>query len=172
MSDFNFKSTLSLSPPKVNVSWKNPLLRARTDLALLKGMREGARMVGRELDTGLDKAMDASIWGWGATTLRRNGSIVSSPRNIVDTGQLKSSKQVKYAQYPGSTAFSINYTAPYAKFVHFGGMMQPYGNKNAASVLVPARPWVEAVLYGTYGMEKLPLKEIYGRAIRDAWSAI
>jgi hypothetical protein len=35
-------------------------------------------------------------WQWPRPTVRRNGSTVTSPRNIVDMGELKDSYQVQY----------------------------------------------------------------------------
>lgn len=37
------------------------------------------------------KAIDAVIWDWPRTTQRKNGDVVGSPRDIVDTGALKNS---------------------------------------------------------------------------------
>jgi hypothetical protein len=33
--------------------------------------------------------IDNEVWEWGNITKRRNGSVVASPRNIVDTGKLR-----------------------------------------------------------------------------------
>lgn len=35
-------------------------------------------------------------WQWPRTTVRKNGAVVDSPRDIVDTGELKNSYQVQY----------------------------------------------------------------------------
>lgn len=35
-------------------------------------------------------------WQWPRTTVRKSGDVVSSPRDIVDTGELKNSYQVEY----------------------------------------------------------------------------
>ena len=37
-----------------------------------------------------------SRWQWPRTTVRKNGAVVDSPRDIVDTGALKNSYQVQY----------------------------------------------------------------------------
>lgn len=37
-----------------------------------------------------------SRWQWPRTTVRKNGAVVDSPRDIVDTGELKNSYQVQY----------------------------------------------------------------------------
>lgn len=35
-------------------------------------------------------------WQWPRTTVRKSGAVVDSPRDIVDTGELKNSYQVQY----------------------------------------------------------------------------
>lgn len=40
--------------------------------------------------------IDSVRWEWPRTTIRKNGSVVTSPRDIVDTGALKNSYQVQY----------------------------------------------------------------------------
>ena len=35
-------------------------------------------------------------WQWPRTTVRKSGAVVDSPRDIVDTGELKNSYQVIY----------------------------------------------------------------------------
>ena len=40
--------------------------------------------------------IDDSRWQWPRTTVRKSGEVVDSPRNIVDTGELKHSYQVTY----------------------------------------------------------------------------
>jgi hypothetical protein len=167
-----FKASLQLLPPKVNVSWKNPVLRAKADLALLKGMRQGARAVTTKLEIALDQAMDSSIWNWTGMTLRNNGSQVFTPRNIVDMGDLKASRDVRYAHYPNMTAWTIKYNSPYANITHYGGYIQPYGNKSASAVYLPPRPWVESVLKGGNGITKVDLRTPYGKAIEDAWASM
>jgi hypothetical protein len=44
-----------------------------------------------ELVEVFDQAMDSSIWDYDRATQRRNGTTVTSPRSITDTGELKNS---------------------------------------------------------------------------------
>ena len=89
--------------------------------------------------------------------------MAGTTRTIYDTGGLYSSQKLATSHQVTQSKLTVTYSAPYASLVHYGGYIQPYGNKNANSVLVPARPWVEAVLNGTHGQEKLDL----GKFIRD-----
>ena len=65
----------------------------------------------------------------------------------------------------------MQYNTPYAAFVHYGGMIKPYGNKNAADVLIPARPWVQAVFEGSHGQPKFDMRTPFDKGIGEAWSA-
>ena len=41
-----------------------------------------------------DNAITADVWQWSGVTVRRNGDIVSSPRDIVDEGSLLGSQVI------------------------------------------------------------------------------
>ena len=165
-----FEASMTLRPPRPKLEHNGLIAQAKADIAIVNGMREGGREVINLLSPALDQAMESSVWDWnGNTTFRMNGTSVGSPRNIVDTGRLKRSKEVKLAHYPGMTSFSIRYSAPYANIVYHGGAIQPYGNRNAATVFVPGRPWVGAVLNGTHGIDKFDLKAPYAAAIKRNW---
>ena len=71
-------------------------------------------------------------WQWQGTTLRRNGELATSPRNIVDTANLRDS--LVYERV-GKYATAYGYTAPYAGINHEGGKLSNGGE-------IPARPWV------------------------------
>ena len=98
--------------------------------------------------------IESQTWTWtpGVTTRRRNGIPVTSPRDIVDTGQLRDSQQkpVISSDLYGFSA-TINWTAPYAEIVLNG----PKGFNGAS---YPARNWIES------GMKKLDMEKfIKGR---------
>lgn len=164
-----FKAHARLTVPTPKLEHNGILARAKADFAILKGMREGARVVATELKQQLDANMQSTTWDWPFETRRVNGTTVASPRNIVDTGRLRDSGKVLYAQYPMNTSFSINYSAPYANLVHYGGAIQPYGNRNAPTVMLPGRPWVTATMKGGHGFQKYDLKKPYGAALMAAW---
>jgi hypothetical protein len=89
-----------------------------------------------DLKAALDEAMRSDIWpttGGGADIIA-SGELLESGRVII-----------------GDSGVSVVYDAPYAALVHYGGYISPYGNASA-KVYLPARPWVEAVLLGGYGI--------------------
>lgn len=92
----------------------------------------------------LDEAMDTPSWSWSGTTLRENGESVGTPRNIVDTGRLKSSKKVTTSFGSTQAKWTVRYGTPYANLVHYGGYIAPYGRKGDTAY-VPGRPWIKLV---------------------------
>jgi hypothetical protein len=83
-------------------------------------------------------AIEAPIWDWDGYTLRKNGDLVGSPRDIVDEGELRDSQQEP--QYSGDTAL-IEWTAEHATNVWTG--LDDQGNPR------PARPWTEEAAQNT-----------------------
>lgn len=74
----------------------------------------------------LKNAVDASLVQYG----------------LVQTGQLRSSLQVTVV----NDTIQIQYSAPYAALMHFGGYIKPYGNIHAKPVYIPGRPWVDIAI--------------------------
>jgi hypothetical protein len=90
-------------------------------------------------DADFDQQMSLVQWDWkgsDGTTRRKNGEIVSEPRDIVDMGKLLQSKQRKQS---GRNVVDFEWTADHAEGVHDG-----YKAKSGA--LNPARPWTEPTL--------------------------
>lgn len=86
--------------------------------------------VGEQLELYLAQMMSAN-WGWEG-----------GARDIIDTGQLMASGNVTVTD--GN--IDIQYASPYAAFVHYGGYIHPYGNKNIEKKYLPGRPWISAAL--------------------------
>lgn len=59
-------------------------------------------------------AIETDRWKWDNTTVRSDGSVVGTPRDIVDTGELRDSQEVRIE---GDKA-TIEYTADHAQQVH------------------------------------------------------
>ena len=79
-------------------------------------------------------------WDWPRETTRKNGSVVGSPRNIVDTGELKNSQ---FIEDVSDTYKVIGYTADHAALVHEGYQIQ----RNDGTVTdVPARPFIDTAV--------------------------
>ena len=59
-------------------------------------------------------AIETDRWQWANTTVRSDGSVVGTLRDIVDTGKLRDSQEVRI---DGDKA-TIEYTADHAQQVH------------------------------------------------------
>ena len=68
----------------------------------------------KEVATNAQKALKAKRWRWSGATVRRSGEIATSPRNIIDTGILYRSQQVRVDR----KSASISYSAKYSAIVH------------------------------------------------------
>lgn len=90
-------------------------------------------------DSDFDKQMTDEKWGWkGAEweTRRKNGQVVTEPRDIVDTSALLNSKKRDDIH---SSITEFEWTAPHAEAVH-DGYTARNGTRN------PARPWTEQTI--------------------------
>jgi hypothetical protein len=84
--------------------------------------------------------VEDSKWNWPRETVRKNGSVVGSPRNIVDTGELKNSQ---FIEDFSDTYKVIGYTADHAALVHEGYQIE----RNDGTVTdVPARPFIDTAI--------------------------
>jgi hypothetical protein len=92
-------------------------------------------------DKDFDQQMTSEKWLWENKdaenrTRRKNGEIVGSPRDIVDTGALLQSKQ---RQQIGKSITEFVWEDDIAELVHDGG-------RTKAGGAYPARPWTEPTL--------------------------
>jgi len=126
---------------------------------LRKATERAMKEVAAELDGRYTDAISGTNWVWprqskrgvGGSTLsevarnwRSKPFTTGSPRSIVDSGNLQ-----------GSSTHSVNglsaewvWTVEYAAAVHDGAWIYPWSNEKAKKMLLPARPWTEAVLNG------------------------
>ena len=159
MANFAFSTKLEILPPKVETKNDSPKMRRAIKSAIVEGTIKASAYVQRDLKIALDNAMTASIWAWDG------GS-----RDIIDTGRLKGALVLQEKHMQTKTTLTIKYNTPYAAFVHYGGAMQPYGNRNANTVLIPARPWVEATLRGGYGLTKFNMSIPMNAGFNEVWA--
>lgn len=83
-----------------------------------------------------DNQITSDKWSWDRVTRRKNGKIVSSPRDIVDLGTLRNSASTPaIGNYIKGVDLTITWSAPYAYNVATGK-----GQRG------PARNWIQ----GTY----------------------
>lgn len=102
------------------------------------------------------KEITSSKWEHPRDTVRSNGQVVGSPRDIVDSGKLRGSQQPpKFSQ--GGMAASIEWTAEYALYVHEGVTYQ-----NGTST--PPKRWTESAL--TMVDENGSIQDAFDEALR------
>ena len=159
MANFAFSTKLEILPPKIDMKESSPKMRRAMNAAIVEGTIKASAYVQKDLRVALGAAMDYSGWNW-----------TNGPRDIVDTGKLKSSLVLAERNLKTKTTIEIKYRSPYANMVHYGGYIQPYGNRNANSVLYPARPWVEATLRGGYGIDKFSMTKPMNAGFNEVWT--
>lgn len=114
--------------------------------AFSKAAQQALKQTAAELDGRFDDAISSKVWPWPFPD--SNGK--SSPRSIVDSGDLKQSKSYSLSGLEASWTWSINYAAA----VHEGAKLW-----NGA--ILPARPWTDAVLEGGTSA-KVPVYDFTG----------
>lgn len=96
-------------------------------------------------DLAFTKAIEKKQHDWPNKTLRQNGTLAGSPRDIVDLGNLRDSQS-----YSRVTDFSWQFTwgVDYAALNHEGGVTE-------RGKFHPSRPWT---CYGIKGDSSAPLR--------------
>lgn len=92
-------------------------------------------------DNDFDQQISSEKWDWKGTgpegeTRRKNGQVVTEPRDIIDTSTLLNSKR---REDVNSSITEFEWTAPHAGGVHDG-----YSGRNGSRQ--PARPWTEETI--------------------------
>lgn len=141
--------------------------------ALRAAAEQAFAEVAGELTGRFDAAVSGNHWPWPRESKRFGGGVdlgdaaskwrsasfnTASPRSIVDSGDLKQSRDMNLNLSALTCEWSWN--VDYAAAVHEGAVIQPWNNKLARPVTLPARPWVDAVLYGNTvatGIEVYPV---------------
>ena len=103
--------------------------------------------------------IEAVQWPWTSRqTRRRNGQLAGSPRDIVDTGQLRDSQQapVITTNKDGLMVF-YQWTAPYAYIVLGDPNARGFGG--AVKANYPARNWINLAL------KKLPMEPFIAKGL-------
>lgn len=167
----DFKVDLKLKMPKLKAEHNAKQLSNYGIAAITRGIAQGTDLVQPKLTAALNRAMSSKKWDWPNITHRRNGKTAGTSRNIVDLGSLKGSLSVEGKAKRTKALIIITYDSPYAAMTYYGGVIaNPYGNNSAASVVIPGRPWVEAILYGTHGQPKFNLTGPFKTAIKQEWN--
>jgi hypothetical protein len=100
-------------------------------------------------DADFDQQMASEKWDWPNETRRKNGQIVNSPRDIIDTGALLQSKR---REQISNSVVEFIWDDEVAEGVHDG--MVTKSNKR-----LPARPWTEPTLDEIEGIIESMLRQ-------------
>ena len=104
--------------------------------ALQKASRKALKEVVPELDRQFTEEIQTVKWGWPRETDRKNGSTVTSPRDIVDMGDLMRSQQNRRINdFHHRWVWDVEYSS----VVHNGAVLKQGGN-------YPARPWTKTAI--------------------------
>jgi hypothetical protein len=95
----------------------------------------------REIDRAFVEAISDERYEWPNQTLRQNGEVVGSPRNIVDTGRLVGSQYINTIM-PGDAEFG--WTEDNPELNHNGGMNVINGHRYYHT----PRPWTQHAISG------------------------
>lgn len=90
-------------------------------------------------DSDFDQQISYEKWEWkgpGGVTRRKNGQVVTEPRDIIDTSTLLNSKR---REDINNSVTEFEWTAPHAEGVHDGYTAKGGGTN-------PARPWTEETI--------------------------
>lgn len=137
-------------PVKVNASfkltgWNTNQLKLRVANILTE--------YGEVMDKRLKEQIQASQYTWPGETKRKNGQIVGSPRNIVDTGRFLASQR---RERPSATTLLFTWNTPYAATILTG-----YTTKNGTLIPGTDRNWIKPAL------EAEPLDKFFARLWRQ-----
>lgn len=94
-------------------------------------------------------------WQWYRQTLRRNGTLVGSPRDIIDTGTLRDSLAIETMS---EQSVKYKYEADYSGLVHQGFTRT---GEDGKQINYPSRPWVSAA------HEENDLLEIFENLLKE-----
>jgi len=171
---FVMKSDLRLPSKAVVDLGRSKVDEISAARAFTRGVLAGSQVLESKLPAALDRSMSTAIWGPFNPKFpyyRQNGDVAASGlRDIVDTGKLRDSLSLKTTFLKTKVQTRITYSAPYARLVHEGGLIQPYGNKRAATVQLPARPWISSVLSpGSGPVAGIDIRSIYDESITRVW---
>ena len=109
--------------------------------AILKAILiEALEVVVRDLANAFQSLIEARIYAWPNTTQRQNGSVVTSPRDIVDTGEFKRSQRL---ERPNPHIFNFVWDAQYAAYIY-------YGYRTLGGNQMPGRDWISPALNDIY----------------------
>ena len=154
--------------------------------AMRVATEEAFSVIAAELTARFDSAISGAHWPWpdvtprwgsrGGTSLKeavtnwygwlyggpgqRPVSIAGSPRSIVDSGDLKQSRNFELNRAALTATWTWN--VEYAAAVHEGAYIHPFQNSDKI-IQLPGRPWTTAVLEGGTNAVGIPVYDVTNR---------
>ena len=140
--------------------------------ALRKATEDAFAEVTAELTARLDDSVSGNYWPWPRESKRFGGGRdladvsrqwretsfnTGSPRSIVDSGDLKQSRDFDLNR--SSLTANWTWNVDYAAAVHEGAFIHPFGDKSR-TVQIPARPWTQAVIEGNTVATGIPVYQV------------
>ena len=114
------------------------------------------RAYGDVMDAQLKEEIKTVQFDWPNETRRRNGSVVGSPRDIVDTGNFLRSQR---RDYPDATTLRFTWNAKSDRGFMYAGIILT-GYVTAKGRAMPKRDWIKPAL------DKYPLNAFFIREWR------
>lgn len=117
--------------------------------------RQASRAVLTELYGRYQASFTRNAWNWPRPTVRSDGSIVTTPRNLIDVGNLRQASAYSFlTPYTMEARWSSNY----ATAVHEGARLRN-------GTILPPRPWTSAVngIAPVDGIPVYPLADRLGK---------
>ena len=90
------------------------------------------------------ESIDSAVYEWPNVTIRQNGQVVTSPRNIVDTGAFKQSQERTMLN---ATTCLFTWNTPYSSLI-LTGYITKTGQR------MPGRDWISPVLQTEFPMAR------------------
>ena len=110
------------------------------------------RRYGDVMDRQLKEEIQTVQFDWPRQTRRRNGTVVGSPRDIVDLGGLLRSQR---REYPSATQLLFTWDAKSDKGFMYAGLILTGYVVGPRSTVVPPRNWIKPAL------DKHPLNSFF-----------
>jgi hypothetical protein len=127
-------------------------MKAKIDVSKLnRAVQKAFDATVETLSDAFDNAMTAEEWEWDGVTVRRNGDVVGSPRDIVDQEDLINSKVVTRSSDGNGAEFT--WEAKHSLQVHEGGTTK-------TGKTYRARPWTEKAI------EETDLEAVFARELK------
>lgn len=111
------------------------------------------RAYGKVMDPELKEQIKAVKWNWPNQTRRRNGTIVGSPRDIVDTGNFLRSQRRDYLDLGNTLRFT--WDAKSDRGFMYAGLILTGGAVGERSTPIKPRNWIKPAL------DKYPLNAFF-----------